>query len=298
MGYSSRFWIVFLCLAMQSGSNNCLTQENAQNAPASMANTFLDGVIQTRYLTSVEKNISIDGLMKSLSADMQGTIQEWGVYFIGFAVCIVIGILMIVVMVPACLIFPCCRCCGRCGGGDPEKKRSKKRSSGCCCCCYGTLVVITLGLFLGAIAVYIMGSKLEGQLSGTSTMFDSVTSGIDGLSEYLDSIEQDLEDNTLAPYTAMTREVFDHLDGIPRNSIAALNDATGVMTNLYGLQTFTNQLPLLQRSLMNAEELAIQLNATGVALNANIGSDLSANFTLILNNIHDIMHFYYVPVRP
>lgn len=61
-------------------------------------------------------------------------------YFIGFAVCIAIGILFIIVMpIVGCCLCCCRTCCNNCGGKqhkhDPKNARYKRR-------CYTTFLII------------------------------------------------------------------------------------------------------------------------------------------------------------
>ena len=270
-----------------------------QNIPAVMANTFLDSVIQPRYLTSMGSDVSINSIMSSFGSNMMGALQSWGMYILGYGVCVVIGILLSLVMTLGCLIVPCCRCCGNCGGGDPEKSKSKKRSRGCCCCCYGTLVIISIGLLLGATAIYIMGNQLYDQLSGSQitpdnskntsssghTIFDTVADGVDGISQYLNGIAPDMEKAVLPPFVAMTQQIFDNLYALPGNAVDVLNNATGMLQTLTGIQSFTNKLPALQTNLMQADFLAKNLNTSAGALDATIGPDLVANFSAILASL-------------
>ena len=65
--------------------------------------------------------------------------KEIGTFLIGFAICLVVGLLFILFYPLIGCCFCCCRMCGNCGG-----KRVHKEPSGSKCCC----MVITLDIMV------------------------------------------------------------------------------------------------------------------------------------------------------
>lgn len=238
-----------------------------------MTNFFLDNVIQKSVLTSMPKEYtsSTTDLFKSFVDHW----NDWVIHYIGFVVCAAIGIVGFVIMVFALFIFPCCRCCGNCGATDPEYRKKKRKSKCCIRACEVSLIVVIVSVILANIAMYSVNEKLYPHLK--TGLFDDVYSAIDGVDQFIKQVPADIETSVLGGYVRMEDDVFQLLDAVPPKAIEAINDATGAVTALTTLSSFTSNLPILNQTLYDAIQLATQLDVET--------NQLWANFTPIRDRI-------------
>lgn len=245
----------------------------------SMANTFLEKIVQTKYLTemsSVENLNTIDTLMTSVTTSW----SKWIIYMIGFVVCVALGLVLVIVMLLACLCFPCCRCCGKCGA--VSKKSPVKGSSKCRTCgCSLALVVMAAGLVVGVIAMYGTNEALATQLQGP--LFDNINNAFDGVTDFLDQILSELNTALYVRYLETENVVFRIIEDVPDGAIKAVDNATGAVTVLNQLKDFTGQLDQLQQNLLESEFLADSLHVEAVELQKNL-STIVADITSALSS--------------
>ena len=73
-----------------------------------LTTSFLD-VVQLKYFTHLNETFGFESFYDiGQSFDDDGWV-EWLLYFIGFAICLTVGIIMTIGMLVGGIVFPCCR---------------------------------------------------------------------------------------------------------------------------------------------------------------------------------------------
>lgn len=291
-------WILFkgiqiMLIATQIGSV-AAQESNAASIPSedinqllnkgmvyvyNMANTFLEAIVQRNYLTKMNSTVDLSTI-DSIIASVTTSWSEWAIYMIGFAVCIALGVVLVVVMLLVCFLFPCCRCCGRCGAVSPKKSPVKGSSKCQTCGCSIALMVVAAGLVVGVIAMYGTNEALQTQLAGP--LFDNINGSIDGITDFVDQILSEFNDTLYVRYLDTKKVVFGIVDDIPGDAMKAMDDATGAVTLLNQLSNFTHNLDTLQQNLLDSEYLATYLDSEASELQTNL-STIATDVTAALS---------------
>lgn len=232
-----------------------------------MANTFLEAIVQQNYLTKMNSTVDLSTI-DTLIASVTTSWSEWAIYMIGFAVCVALGVVLVVVMLLACFLFPCCRCCGRCGAVSPKKSPVKGSSKCQTCGCSIALMVVAAGLVVGVIAMYGTNEALQTQLAGP--LFDNINGSIDGITDFFDQILSEFNDTLYGRYLETQKVVFGIVEDVPGDAMKAMDDATGAVTLLNQLSNFTENLGTLQQNLLDSEYLAAYLDSEATKLQNNV----------------------------
>ena len=277
---NSMLWAVLtVALAFQLNSCTCAdavpsqqkdvssSLEEGMMAVYTLANGFLEDVVQRNYLTEYVETYQLDTIDK-YKESWESEWDSWLLFYVGFVVCLSIGVVLTLTMLLACFIFPCCRCCGKCGGADLEGDPPPSR-----CCTIGcsvSLVLVLIALLLGAIPMFLTAGHLADQLAGP--VFTDVASTIDGTESYLKSSVDEVNNTICGSYVETETEVFKILDGIPEGAIKAIDDETQAVTTLNDLNRFASNLTDLQAYLMDSQSLANSLTIETDRLNEELNA--------------------------
>lgn len=245
-----------------------------------MTRVFLEDVVQQKYLTEVQHVGDLSSL-SSATGSFAKNWQTWTVHYIGFAVCFALGIVLFVVMLLACFIFPCCRCCGRCGAPNPDRQKGVAR--GCKIGCSLALIVVAVGLILGAVGMFVTNETMKDQLDGA--LFEKVGSALDGVRSYLERTFEELVGVVYDQFRVTMNGVLAIIGDVQRGAIKAIDDSTGVVTTLNQLNNFSSQLEMLQVHLMRSESLAADLDAKAKQLDVDL-SVIASNVTSALSGCY------------
>ncbi|XP_041369738.1 prominin-1-A-like [Gigantopelta aegis] len=122
----------------------------------------------------------IDG-KRSIGSEWQNLLKS----FLGFAVCLVIGLLFFIIFPLVGLCFCCCRCCGNCGGEMLQREHPKatcrKRAFMC------ILLVLIAFQGAGVICTYVTNNQLSETLNSTPEITNHAVSD---LMNFVDNVEQ------------------------------------------------------------------------------------------------------------
>jgi len=128
-------------------------------------------------------------------------------HYIGLVALVVLGVLTVVVMPIAGLIFACCRCAGRCGGEEPpyDKKRDPcKRAA------LGTLlVVVTVILMLGLVCAFVTNTRVE---KGVQHLPEDVNIAVHDIQLYLNNTDKEVQNVLVNNYQELQKVLFTKLD--------------------------------------------------------------------------------------
>lgn len=245
-----------------------------------MTRFFLEDVVQQKYLTEMQDVGDLSSL-SSATRSFTENWQAWTVHYIGFAVCFAIGIVLFIVMLLACFIFPCCRCCGRCGVPNPD--RQKGTAKGCKIGCSLALIVVAVGLILGAVGMFVTNETVKDQLNGD--LFEKVGGALEGVQSYLKRTFEEIARVVYDQFRVTMNGVFAIMEDVPGGAIKAIDDSTGVVITLNQLNTFSSQLEVLQFNLTRSESLAADLDAQAKQLAIDL-SAITSNVTAALSGCY------------
>lgn len=240
-----------------------------------MLKIFLNDVVQPKTIGDLMDDFGIETFDDFTSDEFLDSWKEWVLYIVGFAVCVVVGVLFVIVM-PICgCCYCCCRnyCCCCCFKSCRKKPRQEKPSSKCRRVCYGTTVfVMSSFLLAGTICVFVSNGMLQGELSDTGVMSD-LSSGLKGIEGYLDDSLDDINATLLQEMFKTTDQIFTLLDGLPDESLQAIEDDYGIGDALSQLNQFTSSLEPLSDDFGQmynlTEDLKTQVSSLDAALLAS-----------------------------
>ena len=145
-----------------------------------MAHWFVEDLVQLSYLYEVEEKTgrtfkTWDDLVESFEEDW----SDWVEYFIGYTLCVTVGVVLIIAMPIVGAIVACCRCCGNCGAKTPP---SDKSSDCMRIGCGVALLAITASLAFGAAGLFIANESIKERLSqGDENLFSELSMSIEAM---------------------------------------------------------------------------------------------------------------------
>ncbi|XP_059156501.1 prominin-1-A-like isoform X2 [Physella acuta] len=242
-----------------------------------MVNIFLGDVVHKDNLTS---HINLTNVI--LNEDTEW-LKDWKSllkYWIGYSVCVAIGIVFIVVMPIIGLIFCCCRCCcGRCGA---KKKKTESKRGRCKRRAYCTVLLIFNTVALaGCICAFICNSLIYQHLKN-----DDSQSSVGYVSDALHGVENFLNTSVIN-VTKYVIETFDTTSQKIRKDIndTAIDAVDTVIAELHAKTLLDEANSISQEANWTVQQLE-QVQASLLALSDD-GTQLSKNLTEIKQDIHE-----------
>ncbi|KAK0043418.1 prominin-1-A-like isoform X2, partial [Biomphalaria pfeifferi] len=235
-----------------------------------MVNIFLGDVVHK------EEAFTYLNLTEIVINNNYHALEDWRALlknYIGFSVCIAIGIVFVVIMPLTGLIFCCCRCCGRCGG---KSKLHETKNGRCKRRCYCTVLVILNTVALAGVIC----SFLCNQLTYNSLKNDNNQGTIGTISGALSDVENFINGsiNNASDY------VIDTFDSTSSDILKNINDLV--------LKAVDNVLESIkvQELLNQAYNVSADANNTREVLDtvARLLTNLSQEGTELSNNVTDI----------
>jgi len=227
-----------------------------------MTNFFLNDIVQASLMTSMPSEYLTSP--QAFADSWPDHWDEWLIHYIGFLVCAAIGIVGFFTMILVAMIFPCCRCCGRCGAKDPEHRKQKRKSRCCIRACEISMAIVTISLLLANLPLYAVNEKFYPQLK--TDFFKEVSSSLGMIDGFMKKIPGEMSAAVYDSFIELEDSLFQTLDNIPADSMTAIDDATGVVTSLEELSTFTGNLPALDTTMSDAIQLAVALDQNTATL--------------------------------
>ncbi|KAK3589877.1 hypothetical protein CHS0354_015902 [Potamilus streckersoni] len=233
-----------------------------------LVNSFIGTVFAYGYPLSIIKDVQIGGISYVLANYVQVV-----PYFIGYAICVALGILFIIIFTLVGLCFCCCRCCGNCGGRKMQKAEDAKNK-----CKRNTFSVIMFILItLSTCGVTFVFVNNDRTTTAIDTLHSSVSDNFDDIISFIDNTVSETKQISNADMdfliAALTRDLdnIDYLVGIPiRKGIDAAVNLTGVFASAYSLNS---ALTVASHALNN-------INDSLTSLKSNISSlEMALNTT-------------------
>ncbi|XP_050396806.1 prominin-1 [Patella vulgata] len=151
--------------------------------------------------------------------------QSVALHFIGFAICLVIGILFMIIFPIIGCCFCCFRCCGQCGG---KMMQTQSPSTSCRRIVYSViLLVLIVFTAVGCACVYVTNDQMSTALN---TYDDTFGNNVDDISVYLDNTVDQIK-------RILSTDVNFALDVVKRDL-----DNTGVLVSVPVRDRFDQQL--------------------------------------------------------
>ncbi|CAL4071051.1 unnamed protein product, partial [Meganyctiphanes norvegica] len=182
------------------------------------------------------------------SAQAQRVVGEleanWDVlltHYIGLVALAVLGVLTVVVMPVAGLVFACCRCAGRCGGEEPpyDKKRDP-----CKRVALGTfLTLITVILMFGLVCAFVTNARVE---VGVQHLPEDVKIAVHDIQLYLNNTDKEVQNVLVNNYQELQKVLFTKLDSSGElvkmelgrvTKAIAIDNLTDIATSLSKIKT-------------------------------------------------------------
>lgn len=175
-----------------SGNSEAKSMEKGMSFLFQMTKGFLD-VIQPN---KIYEKYDIQKLQDTkYLEDILKNWQEITLYFIGYAVCIVIGIVFIVVMpIVGCCLCCCRTCCNKCGGKhhkhDPKNARYKRR------CYVSFLVFFNTFILFAVVCTFVTNELYKKRFIDDPEIFNIAKEGTKDFILYIDTSFKDLKSVT------------------------------------------------------------------------------------------------------
>ena len=190
-------------------------------------------------------------------------------YFVGFIICLAIGIIFVIIMLLACLwkllmwCTICCRKCIRkvlcccCEGKCCCCSKKPKKNTGFCKKTTCSFLLLTCGIMVlvPAILVFVTNDSLSHELSSEGLTSD-VGHSVQQIDDFVSDTIEDIDDYIMQPLQYAVDESVLLLNIIPEDSFRRIDEAFGISALLTDLNIFSmNLLPL-------AGNLTVMKNAT------------------------------------
>ncbi|GAB1600674.1 prominin-1-A-like isoform X4 [Argonauta hians] len=207
--------------------------------------------------------------------DQMNDISKILLYFIGFAVCIAIGAVFIVIVPVIGCCLCCCRCCNRCGGMhkkyDPKNARFKRRSYITC------LVILNTVILFAVVCSFVTNELYKKSFIDKKGFLKDVSKSSKTLGSYLDGSFKSLQSITKDQINKLKTDVMGEV-----NSIG--NDTTDLLDNNVNVSALLNKVELFGHEI---NELRVSVNNLSISLDklTVLGETLSSNLTVVKNKI-------------
>ncbi|XP_076447520.1 prominin-1-A-like [Babylonia areolata] len=199
-----------------------------------LAISIIDTSLPETLPVDMAKDI-MDG--KSSIAD---TWQDLAKQFVGYALCIVIGLLFIIIFPIVGCCFCCCRCCGNCGG---KRIQHQGPNDQCKRVAFAiSLSILSLFIITGAACVYVTSDEMHKNLKGLNDSFGDAT---DDFNTFVDNIDRQfrrLGDTNFHYLSDVLKDYVDTASSKVSEDVSTLiKDATNLDTPLDQLSTMSSE---------------------------------------------------------
>ncbi|KAL8610258.1 hypothetical protein ACOMHN_038953 [Nucella lapillus] len=160
-------------------------------------------------------------------ADIGESSQDLAKQFVGYSLCVVIGLLFILIFPIVACCFCCCRCCGNCGGKRIQQQGPKDR-----CKRIGfsiALAILSLFVLTGAACVFVTSDQVHKNLDGLSDSFSDAVDDFDTFVDNIDNQFRRLGDTNFVFLTSVLKDYVETASSkLSGDLITAINKAVGL----------------------------------------------------------------------
>lgn len=202
-------------------------------------------------------------------------------YFIGYSVCVAIGIIFIVLIpiIGCCLC--CCRCCNRCGGQhakyDPKNARYKRRF-------YITMLVILNTIILFAVVCTFVTNELyKKSFIDNSGVIKDISKTSNTLQSYVDHSFGDIKSITRREMKSLEKNILNEVDAAGNHTVELLDKSLNATSLLNKVEAFGEEIKDLRDSVSNLSQSLDKLTVLGQTLETNL-TDIKRKILYQLQN--------------
>ena len=212
-----------------------------------MIKFFLNEMVMPKTIGDLIEEYEIETFSDFTTEEFLDEWQSWILYFLGFLICIAVGILFILVMI-FCGCCCCCRnCCKICCCCCCKKKR--KKSSRCKRICYGTLTfLVTTMMFVSVVVVFMTNDMVTYEVSEHG-MLQDIKEGVYIIDMFLDESVDDMNVTLLQELHHTSDEIFVLLKTLPAESFQRIEEEYRIGAMLQDLGSFIYDMEDLSRNL-------------------------------------------------
>ncbi|ELT92251.1 hypothetical protein CAPTEDRAFT_199974 [Capitella teleta] len=280
-----------------------------------MTKFFLD-VIQPANNDSLADAYDLDSIIGDgdpFTALSDLFVDDWqsaAKVYLGYLVCVGIGVALLLIVTIGGLCFCCCKCCCRKKGSRVEKKgdKYKRVSCGVTLAFFNTVILpkpfncefltsllsrLTVpkivNLFvvrdLGVICTFVTNELLREQTASDSpeSLLPKMAAGLDAYNSYIVSTTNDINKELGPNLESSLDNVIAHLDDAPQEALDAINDQTQVVSLLnQAIQLATADVGLMAGNVTFIEDtrdLLISMGANLTTIINGFNSDVTARLT-------------------
>lgn len=249
-----------------SGNSEAESMEKGMDFLFQMTKGFLDLIQPNRIYEKYNLKQMI------LDKNYEVELQDWRkvvLYFIGFAVCIAIGILFIIVMpIVGCCLCCCRTCCNNCGGKqhkhDPKNARYKRR-------CYTTfLIIFNTFILFAVVCTYVTNELYKKRFVDDPEIFNVVRKGTKDFVVYVDDSFQDLKTVAKKQVKLLETDIRTQLQNAGNKSVTLLTKNINVTSVMNEVEDFGNGVIELKSSLAQLSQSLANLSTTGSKLKSEV----------------------------
>ncbi|KAH9494921.1 hypothetical protein Btru_020800 [Bulinus truncatus] len=239
-----------------------------------MVNIFLGDVVHK------EDSSSYFNLTEIITNKNYKAFEDWKSlldYFIGNAVCIAIGIILIIVMTLTGLIFCCCRCCGKCGG---KSKLHETKHSRCKRRCFCTVLVLLNTLALaGVICAFLCNYLTYKHLQNDDGQgsVGTISGAVNDVEKFINSSVYNVSDYVTVTFDVTSKGILKNIND------SAYGSVDDVLEKL-NVQGLLNQAKIVSAEANKTRE-DLDLVASLLSNLSSEGSKLSSNLTQIKSDV-------------
>ncbi|ESP03882.1 hypothetical protein LOTGIDRAFT_156479 [Lottia gigantea] len=203
-------------------------------------------------------------------AEFNSRWQEVSSYFLGYTLCLAVGVLFAIIMPIVGCCFCCCRCCGRCGGKrklhDPKRAKCKRTSY-----CTVLLIINTVCL-AGVICAFVTNDILHQKLDNKDKMgpLGNVDKAVASLDNYVNNTVKFLEKNILKTYEAATEEITISINESAITAVKKVLDIVNASVFIDQTKDLAKKTDIVLDDLVNIRDTLKELKTNGDTLSTNL----------------------------
>ncbi|XP_036357939.1 prominin-1-A isoform X3 [Octopus sinensis] len=189
-------------------------------------------------------------------------------YFIGYSICVAIGILFIILipLIGCCLC--CCRCCNRCGGRhmkyDPKNARYKRRTYVTC------LVILNTIILFAVVCTFITNELYKKSFIDNTGVVQDLSKTTNTLQSYVDQSIKDIKTITRTETKSLEKKILKEVDDAGNRTLELLDKSVNATSLLNKVEVFGEEIKDLRNSVSNLSHSLNNLTVLGQTLESNL----------------------------
>eukprot|EP00106_Octopus_bimaculoides_P006584 XP_014774026.1 PREDICTED: prominin-1-A-like isoform X4 [Octopus bimaculoides] len=189
-------------------------------------------------------------------------------YFIGYSICVVIGLIFIILipLIGCCLC--CCRCCNRCGGRhmkyDPKNARYKRRTYVTC------LVILNTIILFAVVCTFITNELYKKSFIDNSGVVQDLSKRTKTLQSYMDQSIRDIKSIIQTETKSLEKNILKEIDDAGNHTLELFDKSINATSLLNKVEVFGEEIKDLRNSVSNLSHSLDNLTVLGQTLESNL----------------------------